>query len=108
MIFCIKRKPSGTFITVQGDRPKPAILGFKDRVAAQNMLRFYRQLETRLGQEVIVDKVDLSSLIKMCSNTALDICILDREQHSCMTFNLKPDDNYRNILDICYSGEKFD
>lgn len=100
MIYCIKRRVTGTFITVQGNRPRPAILGFKDRVAAQNMLRVYRQFETRLGQEIIVDQVDLSALIKVCSNTALDICVLDHDKDH--TFNLKPDDNYRDILDICY------
>lgn len=108
MIYCIKRKASGTFITVQGNRPKPAVLGFRDRQSAQNILRFYRQLETRIDQEIIVDKVDLSTMIKMCTNTSLDICVMGKGKDEGMTFVLKPDDNYRDVLDLCYSGEKFD
>jgi hypothetical protein len=86
-MYCIRRTITGTFLSVQGQRTKPAILAFKSIHNAQNILCFHYQLENPKQRLTIVPYTK-DALIAMCENAHLDIEILD--QDTSITFEPTP------------------
>ena len=78
-IHCFRRKITGTFLSVQSNRVKPAILAFRNIDNARNMKRFYYQLENP-KQDVVISTFTEESLVKMCQDVHLDIEIIDESK----------------------------
>ena len=101
MLYCIKRQFSGTFLSTQGNRRRPAILTFKNKDNAVNVLRFYKDSEIRLQQPIVIEKICPETLAEMCKNVALDFAIMD--EPDCIVYKLAPDERYLEILNRAYS-----
>ncbi|NBU82937.1 MAG: hypothetical protein EBS55_14960 [Flavobacteriaceae bacterium] len=99
MLYCIKRKISGTFLSTNGNRSKPAIMVFRNQNNAKNIMRFYKETSNKLQQEISVEKVNILELTRMCKNVALDISIIDEN----ITFILKPDEEYIKVLNRSFT-----
>lgn len=100
MFYCIKRKISGTFLSTQGNRPKPAIVVFRKQENARNIMRFYKDCNlNKKQQEITIEKVNLLELARMCKNVALDVTIIDDS----VIFNLRPDEEYLSVLNRSFT-----
>jgi hypothetical protein len=101
MLYCIKRKISGTFLSTQGNRTRPAIMTFKTKENARNMLMFYKNCSkhNEKHQPIIIEKINPSTLAQMCNNVALDFAIMDEN----VFFKLAPNEKYIEILNRAYA-----
>lgn len=100
MFYCIKRNISGTYLSTQGNRPKPAIVVFRNPKNARNIMRFYKECnQNKKQQEMLVEKVNIIELAGMCKNVALDLTIIDDS----VVFNLKPGEDYLHVLNKTFT-----
>lgn len=100
MIYCIKRKISGTYLSVGGDKSKPHVMAFRELSNAKRIVHFYKQCEgLRPQQEIIIEKTSTLAMTRICANVALDLTIMDEDVH----FDLKPDEEYLSVLNRSFN-----
>jgi len=92
MLYFIRSK--GAFLSACGNRGKKTVLGFRNVQNAIDIMQFYSECENTSG--LMIQKINASSMINMCKNSALDLSIIDSDD-SC-TYCLEPDKHYIETL----------
>lgn len=101
MIYCIKRKISGTYLSsVSSSKSKPHVLAFRELANAKKLIHFYKECEGhRPHQEIVIELTSTLAMTRICSNVALNLTIVDEDMH----FYLEPDGEYLAVLARAYA-----
>jgi len=83
----LRRQVTGTFLTVQANRERPAIIAFRFMKNAKMVKSIYCQME-KPKQEVIIYTYTEHAMASMLKNSHLDIDIID--ESITITFDADP------------------